>query len=168
MTGKVRLLHPRLAGIIATLRHGEMIFVADAGSGTSPKSLVPLDDSVEVVDVAVATGLPTVADVVSALHAVGDFEAAIVAAEMTTANPAGRKAIGDLVGAANVHEIPYLPDMYQLRDRCKVFVQTGDCGVHANMILVAGYPSPPIPLAWMTSSQWFTDLVQQRAADGEG
>ena len=29
-----RILNERLAAIVASIRHGEMIFVADAGSGT--------------------------------------------------------------------------------------------------------------------------------------
>ncbi len=40
----------------------------------------------------------------------------------------------------------------------KVFVQTGDYSVHGNVVLVAGYPSPPIPLNWLTSPTWFEDL----------
>ena len=37
MTEKPRLVHPRLAALVATLRHGEMLYIADAGSGTVPR-----------------------------------------------------------------------------------------------------------------------------------
>jgi D-ribose pyranase len=158
MATKVRLLHERLAAVVSQLRHGEMVVVADAGSGTSPASLVPLSPEVEVIDVGIAPGLPTVADLVSVLWEVGDFEAAIVTEEMATANPSGRRFVSELVGDAGVHELRYLPDFYRLRDRAKVFIQTGDYAVHGNVVLVAGYPSPPIPLAWLTSSTWFAEL----------
>jgi D-ribose pyranase len=158
MATKVRLLHERLAAVVSQLRHGEMVVVADAGSGTSPASLVPLSGAVEVIDVGIAPGLPTVADLVSVLWEVGDFEAAIVTEEMATVNPSGRRRVSDLVGDASVHELRYLPDFYRLRDRAKVFIQTGDYAVHGNVVLVAGYPSPPIPLAWLTSSTWFAEL----------
>jgi D-ribose pyranase len=78
---------------------------------------------------------------------------------MARANPAGRALVADLFGEANVHEMRYLPDFYRVRDRVKVFVQTGDYAVHANVVLVAGYPSPVIPLEWLTSPTWLEDLA---------
>ncbi len=35
----------------------------------------------------------------------------------------------------------YIPEYYQMRDRCKAVVQTGDYGIHGQAILIAGYPS---------------------------
>lgn len=154
MSNHPRILHPRLAAIIATLRHGEMVFLADAGSGTTPKSLVPLDDGVEYIDVSVAEGLPTTLDLARVLCANGDFEGAIVAEEQTSVNPEVHAGIEEVVGVGNVHSVPYLLDFYKLRNRCKVMVQTGDYGVHTNMVLIAGYPSPPIPMEWLVSSEW--------------
>jgi D-ribose pyranase len=158
MSVKVRLLHERLAAVVSQLRHGEMIYLADAGSGTSAASLVPLSQQVEIIDVAVAPGLPTVNDLVAVLWEVGNFEAAIVTKEMARANPEGYAFIADVAGEDHVHELPYLPDFYHLRDRVKVFVQTGDYSVHGNVFLVAGYPSPPIPMGWLTSATWFQEL----------
>lgn len=39
MKPKKRILHERLAAVVASLRHGEMLFIADAGSGISSKAL---------------------------------------------------------------------------------------------------------------------------------
>jgi D-ribose pyranase len=161
MAPKRRLLHERLAAVVSQLRHGEMIYLADAGSGTSPASLVPLAPQVEIVDVAIAPGLPTVTDLVAILWEVGDFEAAIVTEDMADANPQGHALVADLAGADNVHHIRYLPEFYELRDRAKVFIQTGDYAVHGNVVLVAGYPSPPIPLTWLTSPTWFDELPRE-------
>ena len=36
-----------------------------------------------------------------------------------------------------------------MRDRCKAVVQTGDYGVHAQAIIVAGYLSADIPMKWL-------------------
>lgn len=159
---KKRLLHARLAAVCATLRHGEMVYVADAGSGTHAKSLVPLADDVEVIDLGVVTGVPSVADLLPVLCEAGDFEAAIVTDDMKRANPDALTLVHGLFGAANVHEMRYLPDFYALRDRVKVFVQTGDHAVHGNVVLVAGYPSPAIPLEWLTSTTWLADLAGGR------
>ncbi|MFI7067488.1 RbsD/FucU domain-containing protein [Kribbella sp. NPDC050124] len=163
---KRRLLHPELAAVCATLRHGEMVFVADAGSGTHAKSLVPLADDVQIIDVGVVTGVPSVADLLPVLCATGDFEAAIVTEDMARANPEGRALVDDLLGADAVHELRYLPDFYELRDRVKVFVQTGDYAVHGSVVLVAGYPSPAIPLEWLTSPIWLQNLAAADATVG--
>lgn len=157
---KMRLLNPQLAAAVAGLRHGEMIFVSDAGSGTSPKALVPLDPAVERIDLGAVTGVPSFPDVVGALCAVGDFEAAIVSSGMGKACPAYLDFLEEIFGAALVHKVPYFPDFYLLRDRVKVFVQTGDYSVGANCFLVGGYPSPNIPLDWLKSSDWFEELKQ--------
>ena len=106
----------------------------------------------------IAPDLPRVSDLLPVLCEVGDFEAAIITEDMRSANPQGRKAVVELLGEDKVHEMRYLPDFYRLRDRVKVFVQTGDYAVHGNVVLVAGYPSPPIPLHWLTSPTWFDEL----------
>ena len=161
MAPKPRLLHERLAAVVSHLRHGEMIYVADAGSGTSPASLVPLSPQVEIIDVAIAPGLPTVSDLLAILWGVGDFEAAIVTEDMPHANPQSHALVTNLAGTDNVHHMRYLPEFYELRDRAKVFIQTGDYAVHGNVVLVAGYPSPPIPLDWLTSPTWFQELPRE-------
>ena len=146
---KKRILNERLAAILASARHGEMIFVADAGSGSSDKALVPLDPSVEYLDLGVVTGVPSFLDVVTSMAAAGDIESIIVADEMPRVNPAYYQALVDLVGKENVWLVRYIPELYDLRNKCKAMVQTGDYGLQGNAILVAGYPSENIPLKWL-------------------
>lgn len=165
---KTRILNERLAAIVASLRHGEMIFVADAGSGTSPKALHPLDASVEHLDLGVVTGSPSFRDVVGAIVATGDIEAAIVTDVMPEVNPRDHAILVDLLGEGNVHHMPYIPDYYELRDRCKAVVQTGDYGVHAQAILVAGYPSDDIPLSWLKHGITRRGLERARREGDDG
>lgn len=146
---KKRILNPKLAAIVASIRHGEMLFIADAGSGTSEKALYPLDSSVEYLDLEAVTGSPSFQDIVSTLVEVGDFEGAIVTDVMPELNPKDYKFITDLMGKENIHKMNYIPDYYQMRDRCKAVIQTGDYGVHAQAILIAGYPSADIPMEWL-------------------
>ncbi|MGV9870199.1 RbsD/FucU domain-containing protein [Rhodococcus koreensis] len=141
---KVRILHQRLAAIVASLRHGDMVFLADAGSPTDDQSITPLSSAVEYIDLSVVTGVPSLADVLPALWEVGDFEAAFVTKEMTAANPDGRKLVSSVVGEEKVHEVRYKPDFYHLRDRVKVLVRLGDYSIHGNVVLIAGYSSAPI------------------------
>jgi len=141
-----RILNQRLAAALADLRHGEMIFVADAGSGTHPKALRALDSAVEVLDLGVSTGVPGVADLVAVMAETGDLEAAIVTNDMERHNPEDLGRLVEMFGAERVHKVNYIPDFYDLRDECKLFVQTGDYKVHANVIVVGGYPSADIPI----------------------
>ena len=146
---KLRILNPRLAAAVATLRHGEMIFVGDAGGGISAKSLAELASDVEVLDLAVATGVPTLEQVVEAIVAVGDIEGAIVTTKMREASPGKRAWLDELLGENDVHEVAYIPDYYVLRDRSKLFVRTGDYGQHAQAILIGGHPSANVPLEFL-------------------
>ncbi|MGW0634943.1 hypothetical protein [Nocardia salmonicida] len=52
----------------------------------------------------------------------------------------------------------YLPDFYQLRNRVKAFVETGDYSMHGNVTFGAGCPSPPFLLECLTSPTWFEEL----------
>lgn len=146
---KKRILNERLAAIVASLRHGEMLFIADAGSGTCEKALHPLDPSVEYLDLEAVTGSPSFQDITGTLFEVGDFESAIVTDVMPEVNPKDYEFVVGLFGENKVTKMNYIPDYYELRDRCRAVIQTGDYGVHAQAILVAGYPSDDIPMDWL-------------------
>lgn len=146
---KKRILNERLAAIVASLRHGEMLFIADAGSGTCEKTLHPLDPSVEYLDLEAVTGSPSFQDIAGTLFEVGDFESAIVTDVMPEVNRKDYEFVVGLFGENKVTQMNYIPDYYELRDRCRAVIQTGDYGVHAQAILVAGYPSDDIPMDWL-------------------
>lgn len=146
---KRRILNERLAAIVASLRHGEMLFIADAGSGTSEKAIYPLDPSVEYLDLEAVTGSPTFQDIAGTIIEVGDIESALVTENMLTDNPKDYSFLCDQLGEDHITQMRYIPDYYQMRDRCKAVIQTGDYGVHAQAILVAGYPSADIPMDWL-------------------
>ena len=158
---KARLLNGRLAEALATLRHGEMIFISDAGAGVSANALIPLAPHVEVLDLGIMTGVPSLRQLLPVMKETGDLEGAIVAREMRDSNPEGRTLVDDVFGAEKVHEITYLPDMYKLRDRAKLVVQTGEYVPHGNVVLIGGYTSPDIPVEWLTSFEWRDELFSQ-------
>jgi D-ribose pyranase len=124
-----------------------MIFIADAGMGTAPQSLTPLSPSVEQLDLGIAPGLPTVADILEMLWPSGNFEAAVVTREMRMTNPGGRERIETIVGEEMVIEVDYEPELYRLRGRATLFVRTGDFSIHGNVILVAGYTAGRVELS---------------------
>ena len=146
---KRRILNARLAAIVASIRHGEMLFIADAGSGTSSKALYPLSPDVEYLDLEAVTGSPSFQDIVSTLVEVGDFEAAIVTDLMPQVNKKDYSFFVGLLGEENITQVNYIPEYYQLRDRCKAVIQTSDYGMHAQAILIAGYSTDKIPMEWL-------------------
>ena len=146
---KKRILNKELAEVVAQIRHGEMLFIADAGSGTSAKALHPLNPSVQYIDLEAVTGSPSMQDIVDVLVDVGDFEGAIVTEDMLELNQKDYQFLVGKLGEKNIHVMHYIPEYYEMRDRCKAVVQTGDYGVHAQCILIAGYPSADIPMDWL-------------------
>mgnify|MGYP005793845875 FL=1 len=158
---KRRILNERLAAIVASIRHGEMLFIADSGSGTCQKALYPLDPSVEYLDLEAVTGSPSFDDIVRTLVEAGDFEGAIVTEDMPDQNPKDYGTLVELFGEAKVRQVNYAPEYYELRNRCKAVVQTGDIGIHAQAILIAGYPSADIDMKVLTGEVKFTTIPKK-------
>jgi len=146
---KKRILNKDLAQLVAQIRHGEMIFIADAGSGTCQKALFPLDESVQYIDLEAVTGSPSFHDIITTIVECGEFEGAIVTEDMVELNHKDYQTVVDLFGENKIHVMHYIPEYYEMRDRCRAVVQTGDYGVHAQAIIIAGYPSADIPMEWL-------------------
>ncbi len=155
---KRRILHERLASIVATMRHGELLYIADSGCGTHKNALYELDPAVEYIDLEAVTGSPSVEDIVRTLEEAGDFEAAIVPEDMEDDSPDYYNMLIELFGTEHVHKINSAPDMYEIRNHCKALVQTGDIGVNANVILVAGYPGGALDLDLVTGKKKYTTI----------
>lgn len=159
---KRRILNQKLAALVASLRHGEMIFVSDSGCGVHENWLRSLDPSVEYIDLGVVTGSPSFEDVVKTLAEAGEFEAAIVPEDQEDANRDAFNMLTDLFGENGVHKINCAPEFYDLRNRCKAMVQTGDIGVHTNAVLVAAYSDdPPIALDILLGEREYTTIPKK-------
>lgn len=152
---KRRILNQRLAAVVATLRHGEMVYIADAGSGVSSKAMYPLDPSVELIDLGAVTGEPSFEGMVRTLAEVGDFEGCVIPLGLDNVNPEVCRLLEELFGKEKVREINYAPEFYDLRNRCTAVVQTGDYSIGANVILIAGYPSADIDMKVLTGEEKF-------------
>lgn len=146
---KKRILNEKLASLVASLRHGEMLFIADAGSGTSEKALYPLRKDVQYLDLETVTGVPSMQDIVSSIVETGDIEGGISTDVMKDVNKEDYDFLCKTLGKEHIREVNYIPEYYQLRDRCKAVIQTGDYKVHAQVILIAGYPSGELPFEWV-------------------
>ena len=133
-----RLLNATLAAALATLRHGEIIYLADAG-GQIPDTL-----KVPVLDLGIAPGLVSLEQILPVLRDNGDIERAIVADQMKIAAPEKFNAVVEIFGKNRITETVYRPNMYAIRNVAKLIIRTGDCSVHGNVALLGGYPSADI------------------------
>ena len=121
------ILNGRLAAGLALLGHGDLLAVCDAG--------MPLPRGPEVIDLAVAAGLPGFAPVLRALTAELVLEEATVAEEIIRHNPASYGAIEELVGR------PYLVSHEHLKGlftEARLIVRTGEATPYSNVILRCG------------------------------
>ncbi len=126
---KQGVFNHRLSEVIATMGHGDMIVVADAG--------LPIPAGVERIDLAVSQGIPTMLDVTAAIASELQVERLLVATELAQRNDALATGIRDLFPGADFRDVSH-EDFKKLSERAKAVVRTGECTPYANVILVSG------------------------------
>lgn len=126
---KTGLLNKDLSEVIASLGHGDMLVIADAG--------LPIPQGVRRIDLAVSPNVPRLLDVVQAVLGELEVEEAMVASEMAERSPAAREALVTLMGDVPVSEILH-EQLKSQAARASAVVRTGEFTPYANVILVAG------------------------------
>ena len=123
------ILHAELAGALARLGHTDLVVIADCG--------LPRPRGVPVVDLAVTLGVPGFADVLRAVAAEIVVEAAEVATETETANPAAQALVTSLFGEPGSlsHE-----ELKARSTGAALIIRTGEATPYANVLLRCGVP----------------------------
>ena len=125
---KQGILNATLSGIIASMGHTDLLVVADAG--------LPVPPGVPVIDLAVRCGVPSFADVLSAVAADLQVEQIVIAAEaLATADPLPE--VAELFPDVPVTTCPH-DEFKQRTARARAVVRTGECTPYHNVILQAG------------------------------
>lgn len=127
---KTRLLHADLSRLVATLGHGDMVLITDAGMPA------PHDEPVEVIDLALTPGIPSLSATIDVLLSEMQVESHVVASETLERNDAWLAALpSEQIGARKVvtHE-----ELKSLSRRARAVVRTGECTPYANLMLVSG------------------------------
>jgi D-ribose pyranase len=123
------VLNAQLARVLAELGHTRTIVIGDCG--------LPRPPGVETVDLAVTLGVPTFAQVLTAIADELVVEAATMATEVQGANPAALDLVRSLVG-----EPTFVPHE-EFKAACaaaSAVVRTGEASPYANVILRSGVP----------------------------
>lgn len=126
------VLHPLLAQVVASLGHGDLLVVADAGLPIPPGPLR--------IDLAYAPGRPPFLDVVRVLLQEIEVEGAVLAQEIREKSPELYHHLEETLQGLPGLEVAYVPheEFKGLVARAKAVVRTGEFTPYANLILRAG------------------------------
>lgn len=130
------LLHPGLSRAVASLGHGDLLVIADAG--------LPIPAGPERIDLAYAPGQPPFLSVLDAVLAEMEVERATLAAEARERTPAAllaaieaRLTAQPRVRAGGVAFVPH-EELKALTRGARAVVRTGEFTPYANVILGSG------------------------------
>ena len=125
---RTALLHAELSQVIAALGHGDMLVIGDAG--------LPIPDGPRRIDLAVARGVPLLADVLQAVLSEMQVESVVVADEALNsakALPAWYPRSLGMAPQTVSHE-----EFKRRSAKARAIVRTGECTPYANIMLIAG------------------------------
>lgn len=124
------LLHPALSRLVASLGHGDMVLIADAGMPA------PRNGSVEIIDLALTAGVPSLSITLATLLSEMQVESHIVADETLARTDAWVAAL-DLSSIGERRTVSHA-ELKALSTHARAFVRTGECTPYANIMLVSG------------------------------
>jgi D-ribose pyranase len=124
------ILNPALCELLASSGHTDYFTVSDRG--------FPVPDGVPRIDLALVDGIPTVLDVLRAVHTEWTIDRVVIASEMDLASPGRVAELEALLGPdVPLERMPHL-ELKQLAQTAKATVRTGDSVPYANIIVVSG------------------------------
>ena len=123
------ILHPALNHLLAATGHTDHITVCDAGF---PVPLGP-----ERIDLALVANIPTVLDVLRAVHAEFRIDRLLITHEMEQVSPDRVAELRALLPDIPLDPISHL-DLKRLATTARATVRTADAVPYANVILVSG------------------------------
>jgi D-ribose pyranase len=122
------VLNIALSQLIASLGHGDMVVIGDAG--------LPVPPGVPVIDLALTRGVPGFLQTLTTVLAEMQVESHVLADELAGNNPTIATAIAalDLPGRTSTSHAEFK----RLSASARAVVRTGECTPYANIILLAG------------------------------
>ncbi|NMB00051.1 MAG: D-ribose pyranase [Firmicutes bacterium] len=127
---KIGILHAQLSRIIASMAHGEMLVIGDAG--------LPVPPGVEMVDLALKEGVPGFLETVEAVLGELHVENAIIDTEQAEVSPQMYQEFTAMWPAdIPVRTVPHA-EFQELAKEAKAVVRTGEFTPYSNIILIAG------------------------------
>lgn len=126
---KSKLLNSALSEVIATMGHGDMLVIGDAG--------LPIPAGPQRIDLALTRGTPGMLAVLDAVLSELQVEASVVATELVGGNAAFYREIERRLGGSPLNAVDH-EDFKAMTAGARAMVRTGECTPFANIILRAG------------------------------
>ena len=127
---KIGILHVQLSRVIASMAHGEMLVIGDAG--------LPVPLGVEFVDLALKDGVPGFIETIEAVLGELHVENAIIDTEQAEVSP---QMYNEFTAMWPKHfpvrDVPHA-ECQEIAKGAKAVVRTGEFTPYSNIILVAG------------------------------
>ena len=123
------ILHPGLSHLLASTGHTDYFTICDRG--------FPVPDGPERIDLALVDGIPTVLDVLRAVHREWSIDRVLITHEMAEASPERVRVLGELLGDVPLEMVSHL-ELKRLAQGARGTVRTGDTVAYANVIVVSG------------------------------
>jgi D-ribose pyranase len=123
------ILHPALSHLLASTGHTDYFTVCDRG--------FPVPEGPERIDLALVDDVPTVLDVLRAVHREWSIDRVLIAHEMAEISPERVGALRELLDGVPLELVSHL-DLKRLAQEGRATVRTGDTVAYANVIVVSG------------------------------
>lgn len=129
---KTPLLNVALSRLIASLGHGDLIVIGDAG--------LPVPPGVELIDLALTQGIPDFVSTLSVVLSEMQVERHVLAREILDKQPSALVALDRLhaEGALGQRELLSHEQFKVLSQQARAIVRTGECQPYCNIVLAAG------------------------------
>lgn len=129
---KTPLLNIALSRAIASLGHGDILMIVDAG--------MPVPAGVELIDLALTHGVPDFLSVLQVVLTEMQVESHVLAEEMLMKQPPALATVGALQASGGLGEQRLVSHeaLKQLSRGARAIIRTGECQPYTNIALVAG------------------------------
>ena len=123
------ILHPALNHLLASTGHTDYFTICDRG--------FPVPVGPERIDLALIDGIPTVLDVLRAVHDEWSIDRLLITDEMAAVSPERVNELRELLGDIPLESVSHLA-LKRLASTARATVRTGDTVPYANVIVVSG------------------------------
>ncbi|MHC8315052.1 D-ribose pyranase [Pseudomonas sp. LB3P31] len=129
---KTPLLNVALSRLIASLGHGDMVVIGDAG--------LPVPAGVELIDLALTHGIPDFISTLKVVLSEMQVESHVLAQEIVDKQPTSLATLDELDTAGELGRRELLShDQFKVLSRqARAIVRTGECQPYCNIVLIAG------------------------------
>jgi D-ribose pyranase len=123
------ILNPALSHLLASTGHTDYFTICDRG--------FPVPEGPERIDLALTDGIPTVLDVLRAVHREWSIDRVLITHEMADVSPERVEVLREMLGDVPLERVSHL-QLKRLAQGARATVRTGDTVPYANIVVVSG------------------------------